>query len=152
VAASYAFPLPSYVKARGQPPQRTAQCELEVEELWCRGRANLFFYYLERDDLHALPGYLKVEAWPGPGPARVRIQYDPALTDEEAIQRAITEPYYDVMADLWRMSPFQIKGYDPLDWELEDDSSEASRPLEERPLEESSHRDAAFATEAIEEQ
>jgi len=30
------------------------------------------------------------------------------------VKQAITEPYYDVLADYWRMSPFQIEGSDPL--------------------------------------
>ena len=114
VAASYLFPMPSFVKSRGLAPGRVATMELEVENLSCRGRANLFFYFLERDDLFELPGYLKVEAWPGPGLADVRITFDPAKTDEQAIRQAVTEPYYDVGADFWRTSPFRIEGYDPL--------------------------------------
>jgi hypothetical protein len=47
------------------------------------------------------------------------VAYDPSLTNELAIKRAITEPYYDVAADFWRMSPFRIEGYDPLEAELE---------------------------------
>jgi len=42
------------------------------------------------------------------------VTYDPSQTDEAAISQAATEPYYDVLADRWRMSPFQIEGYDPL--------------------------------------
>jgi len=113
-AASYLFPMPSFVKSRGAVPARVATMELEVESLSCRGRANLFFYFLERDDLFELPGYLKVEAWPGPGLADVRITFDPARNDEQAIRQAVTEPYYDVGADFWRTSPFRIEGYDPL--------------------------------------
>jgi ferredoxin len=64
--------------------------------------------------MYRLPGYLRVEAWPGPETARVRVEYDPALTGEEAIKRAVTEPYYDVLADIWRMPPFRIEGYDLL--------------------------------------
>ena len=114
VAASYLFPMPSFVKSRGRAPGRVATMELEVENLSCRGRANLLFYFLERDDLFELPGYLKVEAWPGPGLADVRITFDPAKTDEQAIKQAITEPYFDLGADFWRTSPFRIEGYDPL--------------------------------------
>ena len=54
----------------------------------------------------------------GPGAADVRITYDPAQTDELAIKRAITEPYYNLWDDVRRsacfISPFRIEGYDPL--------------------------------------
>ena len=114
VAASYLFPMPSFVKSRGSQPERTAEIELKIENLTCRGRANLFFYFLERDDLFEIPGYIKAEAWPDPNLAKVRITFDPAKADENAIKRAITEPYYDVGADFWRNSPFRVEGYDPL--------------------------------------
>ena len=113
-AASYVFPLPSFVKSHGTPPSRVVKAKLKIDEVRCRGRANLLFYFLERDDMYQLAGYFKLEAWPGLGPADVHVTYDPALTDADAIRRAITEPYYDVTADYWRMSPFQIEGYDPL--------------------------------------
>lgn len=114
VAASYMFPMPSFVKSHGSPPARVAKVQLSVENLTCRGRANLFFYFLERDDFYEIPGYFKVEAWPGPGLADVQITFDPGLTDEGKIKQAITEPYYDLSADFWRHSPFRIEGYDPL--------------------------------------
>jgi len=114
VAASYMFPLPSFVKSHGSRPERVSTVRLTIEDLTCRGRANLFFYFLQRDDLYAVPGYFKVEAWPGPGQAQVDVTFDPALTDENAIKQAITEPYYDAAADFWRASPFGIEGYDPL--------------------------------------
>ena len=114
VAASYAFPLPSFVKTQGSRPPQTAEAKLEIEGVTCRGRANLLWYFLERDDLCRVPGYFRVEAWPGPGSAEVHVLYDPAATSEEAICRAITQPYYDVLADFWRMSPFRVEGYDPL--------------------------------------
>ena len=114
VAASYLFPLPSFVKSRGTPPDTIAQAEMIIEDLTCRGRANLLVYFLERDDLFALPGYVRLEAWPSPGSARVRIGYDPSQTNELAIKQAITEPYYDSLTEFWRNSPFVIEGYDPL--------------------------------------
>jgi polyferredoxin len=119
VAASYVFPVASFIRRRGIEPAEVATVDIQVHDLTCRGRANLFYYFLTRDDISAVPGYLKVEAWPGPGLADVRISYDPACTDQAAIQRAITEPYYDALADYWRDSPFQIEGYDPLDLLLE---------------------------------
>ncbi len=115
VAASYAFPMPSFVKAHGTVPRVTAVVELEIYDLTCRGRANLLVYYLERDDLFALDGYWKLEAWPDPTLARVRITYDPARCSESTIRMAVTESYYDAVGNAWRQSPFVIEGYDPLD-------------------------------------
>jgi ferredoxin len=114
VAASYLFPLPSFVKSRGTPPAEITQTEMMIENLTCRGRANLLVYFLERDDLFALPGYVRLEAWPSPTTARIRIGYDATRTNELAIKQAITEPYYDAIAEIWRNSPFVIEGYDPL--------------------------------------
>lgn len=116
VAAAYMFPLPSFVKTRGTAPAETAYVDLAVHDLTCRGRATLFVYYLERDDQYALPGYLRIEAWPGPDPAAARVIYDPGQTDADAIRQAVTEPYYDYDAGVWRSSPFAIEGYDPLAW------------------------------------
>ena len=116
VSAAYFHPLPSYVKAKGTPTETVATLDLQIENLTCRGRANLCFWFLERDDLHALDGYLQLEAWPGPGAARARITYDPSLTDAEKIKRAISEPYFEPGGSLaesrWRASPFRILGYD----------------------------------------
>lgn len=114
VAASHLFPLPSFVKVRGRPPAVTRTTELDVIGLTCRGKATLLVYFLERDDVFELTGYLKLEAWPGPGAARTRITYAPSVCDETAIKRAITEPYYDALGALWRLSPFEIEGYDPI--------------------------------------
>lgn len=121
VAASYLFPLPSFIKTRGEAPAEVATVRMQVGDLTCRGRANLFVYFLDRDDLFAIPGYVRVEAWPGLGIAPVEITYDPTVTREKAIKQAITEPYYDAHGDLWRHSPFTIEGYDPLaiDFEAE---------------------------------
>jgi polyferredoxin len=113
VAASYIFPMPSFIKSHGSPSAQVSKVRLQVADLTCRGRANLFVYFLERDDMYEIPGYFKVEAWPGPGLADVDITYDPTLTSEDAIKQAITEPYYDATADFWRKSPFMIEGYDP---------------------------------------
>ena len=114
VAASHLFPLPSFVKTRGQVPAVTATTELDVIGLTCHGKATLLMYFLERDDEFELDGYLKLQAWPGPGAARTRIIFDPSLCDEDAIKQAVIEPYYDALGALWRLSPFEIKGYDPL--------------------------------------
>ena len=118
VSAAYLFPMASYIKSRGTPPARVASVEMKIENLSCRGKANLLLYFLKRNDMDAIPGYFKIEAWPGPGLADVRITYDPAATSEDAIRRAITEPYFEWRADagegFWRVSPFRIEGYDPL--------------------------------------
>lgn len=114
VAASAWFPLPSFTWQRGTPPATTAVLDLTVEDLTCRGRANLLVYYLERDDDLTVPGYLRLEAWPGPGAAPARVTYDPAAASAEALRRAVTEPYYDSVIGAWRASPFRLPGYDPL--------------------------------------
>jgi len=114
VAASYALPLPSFVWSRGDRPAETATVSLEVVELTCRGRANLLVYFLERDDFDAVPGYFRLEAWPGPGVGRARVTYDAARASEEQIKLAIVSPYYDEVGGFWRMSPFAIRGFAPL--------------------------------------
>ena len=115
VAASHLFPLPSFVKTRGSAPEVTAVTELDINGLTCRGKGTLLMYFLERDDAFELAGYLKLEAWPGPGAAKAHITYEPSRCDEAAVKRAITEPYYDALGAVWRLSPFEIEGYDPLD-------------------------------------
>ncbi|UCE58689.1 MAG: 4Fe-4S binding protein [Phycisphaerales bacterium] len=114
VAASYLFPLPSFIKTRGEAPAATATVELNIHDLTCRGRANLLMYYLERDDMFEIQGYIGLHAWPSPGLAKVRINYDPSLCDQITVKRAITEPYYDAYGGVWRLSPFWIQGFDPL--------------------------------------
>ncbi len=114
VTASYLVPVPSFVKHWGERPAEVATVELQVENLTCRGRANLLAYFLERDDLFAVGGYLRIAAWPGPGSARVQITYDAGKTDEAAIKQAITEPYFEMPGNSFRQSPFQIEGFDPL--------------------------------------
>ncbi len=114
VSASYLVSIPSFVKSRGDRPAAVSMLKLNVEDLTCRGRANLFAYFLQRDDLFAVGGYLHIAAWPGPGRARVEITFDPSVTDEMAIKQAITEPYFETDSNSFRQSPFQIEGYDPL--------------------------------------
>jgi ferredoxin len=117
VVAAYTLPIPSFVKVaegRGEAPAQAATVELEIGKLACRGNAALFAYFVERDDEYEVAGYLRIEAWPSPDTARVRITYDPGQTGVTAIQEAITEPYYDAVANVWRFSPFEIMGYDSL--------------------------------------
>ena len=75
-------------------------------------------YFLERDDVDAVPGYLRLAAWPGPGWSRVQITYDPARTDDSAIKQALTNPFFEPENSYVRTSPFEIKGYDPLGLDL----------------------------------
>ncbi len=115
VSAAYMFPLPSFVKSRDvPPPEEIAAVRLKIENVSCRGRANYLWWFLDRDDMDRIPGWLKVEAWPGPGMVDVHVSYDPAKTDAEAVKRAITEWYFDAVQNRWRESPFRIQGYDPL--------------------------------------
>jgi hypothetical protein len=120
VAATYLAPLPSFVKSRGMQPDQVATVELRIQGLTCRGRANLLVGFLERDDTYQIPGsfadapdYFRLEAWPDPNIAIVRVSYDPKHANEESIKRAIVEPYYDMGTDRWWMSPFAIEGYSP---------------------------------------
>ena len=115
VSASYAFPLPSFFKERGTAPAVTHALDLEVQGVACRGSSNLLWYFLSRDDFFEVPGYLKLETWPEPGTARVRIFYDPEKTDPGSIKEALITPYHDEHQDLERESPFTIEGYAPWD-------------------------------------
>jgi Pyruvate/2-oxoacid:ferredoxin oxidoreductase delta subunit len=131
VAAAYLVPWPSFIKSRGTPPGDTAEVRLRIQGLTCRGRANLLVGFLERDDWYGIPGpaagvpgYFKFEAWPDPVIAEVRIRFDPRLTNEETIKRAIIEPFYDAAKDQLWTSPFMIEGYDPLDLDR-DESAES---------------------------
>ena len=113
VAAVYAFPMPSFVWARGESPHETASVQLAINHLNCRGNASLLVYFLSRDDELEIPGYVRLDAWPGPDPAAARITFDPAQTDERAIRDAIVEPYFDLAGRYFRTSPFAIDGGGP---------------------------------------
>jgi ferredoxin len=116
VSASYLFPVPSFVWSRSDSGSEMTALALEIENLNCRGNANLLVYYLDRDDELRVEGALRLEAWPEPGAAEATVYFDPALTSEAAVKAAVTEAYYDHTAGVWRVSPFKIKGYDPLNW------------------------------------
>ena len=133
VTASYMFPMPSFIKIRTDDPYtgtavvepaEVAVYEMKVNNVGCRGNAQNLWFFLTRDDDLAVPGYLKVEAWPDPGIARVRVIYDPSLVDdpEFVINEAITAPYYwfdnENNTEHFKHSPFVIEGYDPLDFDL----------------------------------
>jgi hypothetical protein len=59
------------------------------------------------------PGFYRLEAWPDPVVALVRISYDPTCADEDTIKLAMVEPYYGMAEDRWWLSPFTIEGYTP---------------------------------------
>ncbi len=113
VSAAYLFPLPSFFMARGEAPAVTETLELRIEGVTCRGSSSRLASFLFREDLFEVRGYLKVETWPGPGPARVRITYDPARAQVEAIKEAIVMPYYDEAGGFEDVPPFVIEGYAP---------------------------------------
>jgi len=141
VTASYLAPLPSFVKERSGQADRPQSVRLKIENLSCRGRGNLLYWYLDRDDAFRIPGRLRLEAWPGPGYATIIVHFDAAKTSEAAIKRAITEPYYNAAEDRWRMSPFRIEGYDLLDVDVDGGAPEP--PLGDEPFEDPLG-DAAF--------
>ncbi len=114
VAATYAFPLPSFVQSRGDAPAETASVSLEVVGVTCRGSSSdLVDRWLGRDDDYALAGYVKVETWPNPTVARVRVTFDPSRTTAEKVRQAIVMPYYDFLGGSLEVSPFEIQGYRP---------------------------------------
>ncbi|MFH1144939.1 MAG: 4Fe-4S binding protein [Candidatus Eisenbacteria bacterium] len=109
-AAAEIFPRASFIETRGTSSGSTSALDLRVSGLDCHGRATLLAALLNRDDLYAVSGYLKIEVWPAPDGGRARLTYDPALTNPDALRSAIIEPYYDAGADRWRTSPFEIEG------------------------------------------
>jgi ferredoxin len=120
VGLALAFPLPSFVRSRGELPVESAVLEHQVQGLTCRGSATRFVTLLFRDDLDQVAGPLRLQAWPAPGSGRVRITYDPSQTTPAAIRGAVLTPLYLPGDDRVMDSPFLIEGYDPLeDLELE---------------------------------
>ena len=115
IATSCALPFAPFALEHRpeQRPATVASLDLRVRGVPCRGTAQLLTYFLFRDDVSEVPGYLKVEAWPGEGFARVRVAYDPQRTGPDAIKAAIVEPYFDRFQGFERVSPFEIEGYAP---------------------------------------
>ncbi len=118
VGGVYLAPMPSFVHERGDFPVHTESVDLNITGVKCRGSATLLVFFLDRDDVYSIPGYLKIEAWPDPRQAKVHITWDPEQVDKQAIYDAIVEPYYDSVDDRWRNSPFEIEGYDPLNLDI----------------------------------
>lgn len=113
VAATYALPLPSFVATRGEAPAETATLSMRVKGIACRGTSQSFVNWLEGDEFVTIPGYVKVETWPDPGWARVRITYDPAQSSADEIRRLIISPRFDLDAGELLVSPYEIEGYTP---------------------------------------
>lgn len=114
VAATTWFPLASFVVTHGTPPARTDSIRLTVQGVQCRHSSEMFVKYLSRADEFAIPGYLRVEAWPAPDGGVVQITFDPAQTNAAAIKHAIVEPTFDETTGRWNFSNYTIVGYDPL--------------------------------------
>ena len=109
------FPLPSFTKTTpAAVPEKTATLELAVRNCGCRGNANLLWYFVTRDDDYALSEYVKLEAWPSPELARIRVTYDPTHLTEHDVKMAIVEPYLELEDQYLRNSPFEIEGFNPV--------------------------------------
>ncbi len=117
VAAAYVAPIPSFVYERGEASDTVASEILHVEGVKCRGSATLLAFFLNRNDVYEIPGYLKLEAWPDPHMGKIKVFFDADQTDRQAILDAVTEPFYDAVDNRWRSSPFVVEGYDPLNIE-----------------------------------
>ena len=115
VTASYLVPVPSFLKRVGTARAATATETLQIENLTCRGRANLFAYFLERDDLFAdprVPADRRL-AGTGLGGSSHHVRSD-ARPIWRPCERAITEPYFEADDEFLAVVPVQVQGYDPL--------------------------------------
>jgi ferredoxin len=112
-AADHLWPLPSFVKERGTAPAATASLELGVSGVTCRGSSTGLWNFIQRDDEFALPGYLRLETWPGGEFARVRVVFDPSQADDDTVRQAIVTPVFTDEGD-WFVPDYTIEGYDPL--------------------------------------
>jgi polyferredoxin len=110
VAATYKFPLPSFVHVRGTRPAQTSSVSLNIFGVKCRESALSLAECFERRDEYAVAGYVRVEAWPAPEIGRVRIIYDPTTTTALGIQRAIAMPTFDLVSGAVQRSTFRIEG------------------------------------------
>lgn len=113
VAATYAFPLPSFVQEQGTPPAQMATVDLRVDGVTCRGSSAGLVGWLTRDDGYGVSGYLKVETWPASKAARVRITFDPTQATEDNVKRAMVVPYFDLLEGVGEPSPYTIEGWAP---------------------------------------
>jgi hypothetical protein len=96
---------------RGERPDKVETMDLRLRGLSCTGSGMRLTWFLNRDDVFAVPGYLRLRAIPSKDWAQVRIQYDPTQTDRAGIEDAITLPYTNVEDFSQTDSPFIIEGH-----------------------------------------
>jgi polyferredoxin len=118
VAATYAWPMPSFNHTRGTAPETVASVDLTVHGVTCRGSSAGLIEWLQRDDEYAITGYLDVDIWPSADGGRVIIAYDPAKTSPAEIRRALVMPYFDLFGGTINESPYTVEGYAPTVEEL----------------------------------
>ncbi len=106
------WPLPSFVKERGERPAEVAELELAITGITCRGSSVGLWRHMDRDDLFAVDGFLRMETWPAGGFATVRFVFDPAHTDAEGLRQAVTAPLINADGE-WVVPDYRIEGYDP---------------------------------------
>lgn len=110
--ADQLWPLPSFVKQRGEAPAEVASVELAITGITCRGSSTGLWNHLDRGDEFEVPGYLRMETWPAGGFARVRLFFDPDLTSADFLRQAICAPFINVEG-AWFVPDYRIEGYDP---------------------------------------
>jgi ferredoxin len=113
VGASYVWPLPAYAQEIGDVAENQGEVELGVSGVTCRGSSGRLWEMLKRDDGFGLGEYIRVEAWPGAGFAKVKVFFDADLYDAEKVKQAITTPLVDFETGDWSASGFEVEGYDP---------------------------------------
>ena len=108
-------PLPSYQSQNQQvfkyekPDLKFIKSlEFMVKGVKCRGSAKLFEFYLYRDDMDKLNGYIHLQIWTNSVASRVKIYYDSRNVSEEQIKIALTEAYYDEDDDRWRTPTYEL--------------------------------------------
>ncbi len=102
--------IPTYIYQRtAHSSSQVQRSTLTVRGVSCAGSAQLFVYFLERDDIYQVPGYLRIAARPREGWLDITIDHDTDI-GTEALADAITEPLFDKTDHRWRASPFEIKG------------------------------------------
>jgi ferredoxin len=115
ILAAGLIKLPTFIYERNEAkPDSVNVYDLKVSGIKCSGSAKLFVFFIDRNDMYQIPGYLKTSASPAVGYIDVKIQYDSQKTNEDSIRQAIIQPYYDEQEKRWRSSPFEIMGYDLL--------------------------------------
>ena len=114
VTAHQIIPFDTFIHMRDvDKPALVDQYKLNINGVSCSGSARQLIFFLDRDDMYAVPGYLKIATSPAEGFVAVQLTYDPTQTDPNALMQALSEPYYDATESRWRPSPFEIEGYDP---------------------------------------